>query len=172
MFTFCIKNGCVIFVFRFCSQSGEVWNTSKNPFEPWSLDTWDWPSDRRVQTKTQRAYGILSTGHWSNVWKKCKIILFSAPLCYGELGSNRKYLNCLSQHLRSTHKTTIPHLQHKLLFLITSPWWLASLVKCYGSKLVSVSFFSQFSLLPCQSVDFPDSFWKTMILKPQVFKHL
>uniref|UniRef100_A0A8D0FIK5 Uncharacterized protein n=1 Tax=Strix occidentalis caurina TaxID=311401 RepID=A0A8D0FIK5_STROC len=33
------------------------------------------------------------------------------------LGSNRKYLNCLSQHLRSTHKTTIPHLQLKLKML-------------------------------------------------------
>uniref|UniRef100_A0A8C0FSS2 Uncharacterized protein n=1 Tax=Bubo bubo TaxID=30461 RepID=A0A8C0FSS2_BUBBB len=28
-----------------------------------------------------------------------------------------KYLNCLSQHLRSTHKTTIPHLQLKLKML-------------------------------------------------------
>lgn len=73
-FRFCIQNT------SFYSESGEVWNTSKNPFEPWSVDPRDWSGDRRVQTKTQRAHGVLSNGHWSNVWQKCKIILFCTTL--------------------------------------------------------------------------------------------
>lgn len=103
----------------FYSKSGEVWNPSEDPLEPWSLDPRDWSGDGRVQAETQRAHGVLSDGHWANVRQKRQVTL-SAPLCYHELGSNRKYLNCLSQHLRSTHKTTIPHFQLQLFFLMTT----------------------------------------------------
>uniref|UniRef100_A0A8C7EG21 Uncharacterized protein n=1 Tax=Nothoprocta perdicaria TaxID=30464 RepID=A0A8C7EG21_NOTPE len=64
------------------------------------------------------------------------------------LGSNRKYLNHLSQHLRSTQKTTIPHLQLKLKML-------------RQQTCVCLLFFPIFL---CYLV--------TMILKPQVFKRL
>uniref|UniRef100_A0A8B9ZBD4 Uncharacterized protein n=1 Tax=Anas platyrhynchos TaxID=8839 RepID=A0A8B9ZBD4_ANAPL len=77
---------------------------------------------------------------------------------YFSLGSNRKYLNCLSQHLRSTHKTTIPHLQHKLKML-------------RQQTCVCLLFFSSF-LCYLVSLWIFLTFWETMILKPQVFKHL
>uniref|UniRef100_A0A8V5GEL3 Uncharacterized protein n=1 Tax=Melopsittacus undulatus TaxID=13146 RepID=A0A8V5GEL3_MELUD len=82
----------------------------------------------------------------------CENTVFPFVLLIVELGSNRKYLNCLSQHLRSTQETTIPHFQLK-------------------PKPVSVPFFSCLLFYLVSLWIFLKSFWENMFLKPQVFKH-
>lgn len=105
--------GSVLKNISFYSKSGEVWDTSEDPFEPWSLDPRDWSGDRRVQTEAQRAHGILSNGHWPNVREKCKITLpctnHSATLSLDQIGNT--WIACLNSTLEintQNHRSSFP----------------------------------------------------------------